>query len=329
MILATSKHNDGGIGRVVNQLVDWLEHQHNGRILKYDAQAYLGRFAFYLNLLRAVVRTEQPMILFTHPGLARIAKWLPRVQYAVMVHGWELDRIPHQHLEKVFEGAKNVICSTSYIRQMLETNFSLENVTQALYPIPLKNHGTYDIEKSAHPTILHVGRMNAAERYKGHDELLEAFQSVLEQYPRAELLLVGHGNDRNRLEQKAKQLGLSDSISFTGFVSDSELVQLYQKSWLFCLPSSGEGQGLVYGEALAFGLPIIALQDSPAAEQISDDQEGILIDRQDPELIAQAIKRLLNDKELRSRMALAAKKRYEALQQQTEHFWNLMETLNS
>ncbi len=127
-----------------------------------------------------------------------------------------------------------------------------------------------------------VARMSSAERYKGHDELLEAWPIVKAHLPDARLVCVGDGDDLPRLQQKAHELGIGSETIFTGFVSADELHGWYDAASVFAMPSRGEGFGLVYLEAMSHGLPCIGSVHDAAGEIIDDGVTGHLVDQSDP-----------------------------------------------
>jgi thiamine transport system substrate-binding protein len=92
-------------------------------------------------------------------------------------------------------------------------------------------------------TLLILGRMAADEREKGFDEVLEATPLLLERLPDLAVILAGDGDDRPRLERKARDLGVSARIVFTGYVSEAEKADLYRLADVFILPSRQEGFG--------------------------------------------------------------------------------------
>jgi glycosyltransferase involved in cell wall biosynthesis len=153
-----------------------------------------------------------------------------------------------------------------------------------------------------------VGRLSSMERYKGHDALIEVWPRVLRSAPAAKLLVVGDGDDRQRLESAVDVAGLSASISFTGRVDDRALADLYARASFFVMPSAREGFGLVYLEAMRAGKPCIAAHGS-ADEILRHDVDGLVIDGTSREELADAIVRLFSNPTDRARMGSAALKR--------------------
>jgi phosphatidylinositol alpha-1,6-mannosyltransferase len=163
-------------------------------------------------------------------------------------------------------------------------------------------------------TIVIAGRMNASERYRGHDELLEAWPMVLGRRPDARIALVGRGDDVKRLEAKANGLGLAGSLRFTGPVTESTLDAMLARAGGFALPSRAEGSGLAYLRAMRAGIPCIAGADDAAREIVDDGTTGILVPHAERDALAQAVIGLLGDSQRRRAMGEAGHARFE------EHF---------
>ncbi len=159
--------------------------------------------------------------------------------------------------------------------------------------------------------LLVVGRMVATERYKGHDQLLEAFPHVLELCPNARLVVAGEGDDRPRLEEKAACLGLGGAVTFAGFTSEATLAELYRRCAAFVMPSRGEGFGLVYLEAMRAARPVVAARGSAAEEIVVDGETGLLVDPDDRDRLARALACLLRDAGGARRMGWAGRERWE------------------
>jgi len=150
--------------------------------------------------------------------------------------------------------------------------------------------------------VLTVARMAAAERYKGHDVVLKALPAVIEQVPDVAYLVVGDGDDQPRLEAMAHDLGLEKYVFFTGRVSEAELAACYRASRVFVMPArtvlddrapKGEGLGIAFLEAMAFGLPVIGPNFGAPVEIIRHEQHGLLVDPEDAGEVARALLRLL------------------------------------
>jgi phosphatidylinositol alpha-1,6-mannosyltransferase len=146
--------------------------------------------------------------------------------------------------------------------------------------------------------VLIVSRMAAAERYKGHDQLLDIFPSVREAVASAQLVIAGEGDDRPRLMGQAREGGAGEAVLFSGFATPALLTQLFARCRLFAMPSRGEGFGLVYLEAMRFAKPCIASRTDGGSEVVLDGITGLHVDPEDRGQLREALLRLLTDDQL-------------------------------
>jgi glycosyltransferase involved in cell wall biosynthesis len=156
--------------------------------------------------------------------------------------------------------------------------------------------------------ILLVGRLDSSQRNKGQDVLIQALPLVKKQHPDAQLVLVGQGDDRARLETLANSYptNIRESIFITGFASDEDLSNLYRICYLFAMPSRGEGFGIVYLEAMCWAKPCVGSKLDGAKCVIQDGRTGLLVDDpSSPKEVAEKIICLLSHPEEAIRMGVA------------------------
>ena len=159
--------------------------------------------------------------------------------------------------------------------------------------------------------ILTVGQVS--ER-KAQDVVIRALPSILNDFPNAYYLIVGLPTNQARLEQLANELGVADHIQFTGMVPKSELPFLCNLADIFVLVSrvtekgDVEGFGIAVVEAALCGKPAIVSNDSGLVEAIVPGVTALVVDPENPEMTATAIKHLLVDDKLRQEMGAAARK---------------------
>jgi len=153
--------------------------------------------------------------------------------------------------------------------------------------------------------ILLVGRMESNERYKGHDILIQSMNDITTRHPTAQLILVGRGDDYERLRQLARSqpTEVQLRIFMPGYVDDPMLQRLYQHCFLFAMPSRGEGFGLVYLEAMRWSRACVGSRVDAAATVIVDRETGALVnDPTDPRQVASTINQLMDTPELVEQM---------------------------
>jgi glycosyltransferase involved in cell wall biosynthesis len=143
--------------------------------------------------------------------------------------------------------------------------------------------------------LLTLGRLSSDEQYKGHDEVLEVLPDLAEEVPDVAYLVCGDGDDRPRLERKAKRLGVADCTVFAGYVPEEEKEDHYRLADAFVMPGRGEGFGIVYLEALACGVPVVASSADASREAVRDGQLGAVVDPDDPDDVKKGILKILQE----------------------------------
>ena len=137
--------------------------------------------------------------------------------------------------------------------------------------------------------LMSLARLSAEDRYKGIDEVLNLMPSLVRKTPGLTYLIAGDGSDRPRLEQKVRHLGLESHVFFAGHIDESEKADHYRLADAFVMPGWGEGFGIVYLEAMACGVPVIASNADGGREALKNGELGILVDPAQPQEIERAI----------------------------------------
>lgn len=147
--------------------------------------------------------------------------------------------------------------------------------------------------------IVSVGRL---VHRKGQDRLIESMRAIVQEVPTAHLLLIGEGPYREHLQALVKKYALDDHISFIGRIQYADLPQYICLGEIFAMPSRSrffglevEGLGIVYLEASACGLPVIAGASGGAPDALIDGTTGVVVDGLDSAAIAVAAINLLNN----------------------------------
>lgn len=166
-----------------------------------------------------------------------------------------------------------------------------------------------EIERPAESFIVSVARLD--EGQKDHKTLLRAYAQVREcGRCEAALVLIGEGRDRRELEQLADELGIGASVHFLGFCANPQ--PYIRQAELLVLSSRYEGFGMVLGEAMALGTPVLSA-DCPTGPRdlLEGGKAGLLVPPGDVDAMARAIERLLKDTELRQSLVQAALRKVE------------------
>lgn len=174
-----------------------------------------------------------------------------------------------------------------------------------------------DRRRAAPPTIVTVARIE--ERYKGHDVMARALPLVLGRVPEARWVVIGSGALRAEIESLVATTDTSERVTFTGVIGDAERDAWLDRAHVFAMPSrvpagrgTGEGFGIVYLEAGAHGLPVVAGNVGGALDAVIDGQTGVLVDPTDHVALADALVDLLLDPMRCASLGAAGRARAEA-----------------
>src|SRR6266702_2668694 len=156
-----------------------------------------------------------------------------------------------------------------------------------------------------------VGAGRSLDREKGLPVTLRAFAVFLRKYPNATLTIAGEGPLLAELQKLARELNIERRVSFTGFISQEQLRDIYYRSHIFVHPSQTGHDGNVEGipnsmlEAMASGLPVFATDHGGIPEAVENGVSGVLVRERDHEAIANALLNAVQDPGFLSRVARA------------------------
>lgn len=154
------------------------------------------------------------------------------------------------------------------------------------------------------PEIPTIGCAKLLEPNYGQDLLIRAMRIIVERDPNRplRLMLAGDGSQRQALEELARDLAMANRTSFLGHVPHEEMPRFLRGLTVFAMPSSSESFGVAAVEAASCALPVVASWVGGIGEVVLDEVTGLLIPPNDPEMLADALERLLDDPGLRAEM---------------------------
>ncbi|HZD55489.1 MAG TPA: glycosyltransferase [Anaerolineales bacterium] len=171
--------------------------------------------------------------------------------------------------------------------------------------------------------LISVGRL---AKEKNWGRLLEAVSEVIGVHQKVRLVVLGDGPHRKALARTARQLGIAGRVEFAGKVPFEDVPRHLKASDLFCFASLTETQGLVTVEAMAAGLPVVAVDATGTRDVVEDGIDGLLVP-DDSQALARAINRVIEDEPLRRRLKAGAEKKARAysIQSQAEELMSVYE----
>lgn len=192
--------------------------------------------------------------------------------------------------------ARRVIVPSRYLAE-LALGWGLDPTRVVVVPNPAPTLAVEEAQERH--GLVFAGRLT---RQKALDTALDAIARV----PDAELLVIGDGPDRERLERHALELGLNGRVRFVGSVPRAEVLRAFAAAQALVISSDWENFPHTAVEALALGTPLIATAVGGVPEIVRDGVNGLLVPPGEPDALAAAIARFLGSDELRARLAGAA-----------------------
>jgi phosphatidylinositol alpha-1,6-mannosyltransferase len=274
----------------------------------YDRQAAKGKVAFLKSVWKDRWWGDRVnLVICGHIHLLSVAWTFARthnVRLALIIHGIEAWRPTSHKLANQLASTADSVISVSRLsatRFASWSGFSADRVfilpncvdtdrfrPQARDPLLIKR---YDVASG--PVIMTTGRLEAAERSKGIDEVLTAMPLLLKRFPTLKYIVVGEGSDRARLEGFAQRMGISKHVIFAGRVPESQIVAHYNLADAYVMPSTGEGFGIVLIEAAACGVPVIGSLADGSQEALLDGRLGELVDPRDCDALVRTVTKVL------------------------------------
>ncbi|MEG4529576.1 glycosyltransferase family 4 protein [Microcoleus sp. D2_18a_D3] len=146
--------------------------------------------------------------------------------------------------------------------------------------------------------LMTVARLRSTDIYKGVDVTIQALAQIAKTFPNVKYLVIGRGDDRSRLAKLAEDLGVTERVIFAGFVPTENLAAHYQLADAYVMPSQ-EGFGIVYLEALACGVPVLAGDADGSADPLQDGKLGWRVPHRDSAAVALACVEMLRGEDKR------------------------------
>ncbi len=234
-------------------------------------------------------------------NLRLIAPFSRSIEYAMNAYGLrffsKVDYItlPTQSAIDIFKDFKVTAPIEPVSNGIDLTRFTASQAGPAVYD-------QFDIPRDKQ-IVSYIGRVDVEKHI---DILLRAYQKIMDDTNH--LLVVGSGTETDHLRELAAELGLAEHTTFTGRVSDEEIVQLHKVTTVYCMPSPAELQCIAMLEAMASGKPVVAIDAGALKELCQDGINGLLCPKDDVDAIAHALQRILIDEPLRKKFGRASLK---------------------
>ncbi len=273
--------------------------------LTYVTSGLNGKLSYGIAILQTFNRNSKfDLIVCGHMNLLPLAYLVSICTHApilLVLHGIEVWQPSPNVLANNLVDKINGIISVSELTKKRFLNWAkLDNIQEYILPNTVNlEHFQPDAKNTElllryqlqdKTVLMTLGRLDSSERYKGFDQVLDLLPILAQEIPNVAYMIVGEGGGRQRLETKAKSLGVEKHVVFTGFIPEVEKADHYRLADAYVMPSKGEGFGIVFLEAMACGIPVVASKVDGSREAVRNGSLGILVNPDDLEDILAGIR---------------------------------------
>ena len=276
--------------------------------------AFSGR---RISFIKQAIHTgkNSDIVILSHVNLLVVGAFIkvlsPRTKVVLIAHGIEVWKPFPSWKRRMLSLVDIILPVSEFTRDRMQALYGLRSekflvVNNCLDPFlqPVVNKNQYKRIREKHGlneqdlVLFTLTRIKSSEQYKGYDKVINALPEVLKKYPNIKYLIAGKYDaaEKRRLDLLVAQLRLQDQVAFAGFVGDEEIADYYQSTDVYIMPSSGEGFGIVFIEALYYGLPVIAGNVDGSVDALDKGKLGLLVNPQNQHEIVSAISSILNNK---------------------------------
>jgi glycosyltransferase involved in cell wall biosynthesis len=251
-----------------------------------------------------------PLVFTFHTQYWEYTHYVPLLQEAIQeflknaIHNWLKDFMRKcQHIVIPSESMKEILIRDYGLEDrytVIPTGTDLKPFLRADGNALRQSQGWQDDK-----VIVSIGRL-ASE--KNWETLLRAAAQVYAQHPNMRLVLIGDGPDKQTLEALAAELSIAERVTFTGQLPFDEVPAYLKAADMFSFASVTETQGLVTIEAMAAGLPIVAVDGSGTHDTVDNGKEGFLVEN-DPDALASEISKMLSNPQQMKQFSVKALKK--------------------
>ena len=283
----------------------------------FPAEIFCGYNAAKITFIKQAVAEgrKSEIVILSHINLLLVA-WLikkvnPSTKIILMAHGIEVWKPLTKRQRIMLDACDKIASVSSFTKDKIANlhhidackNFVLNNCIDPFLIKPnekkrdeilVKRYGI----KKEDTVLLTLTRLSIKDRYKGYDFVLDALKNIVKKYPTLKYLLAGTYEEKEKIniENKIANFNLVNNVIITGFIAEEELSSLFSIADVYIMPSVKEGFGIVFIEAMYYGVPVIAANIDGSTDALLQGKLGLLIPPENPTKIQEGIEMILDNK---------------------------------
>ena len=258
---------------------------------------------------------EADVIIISHINLLMVG-WLvkqanPSAKIILIAHGIEIWGKLNISKKNMLPVCDQIISVSNFTADKIATFHNIEaskisvinNCIDPFLRMPVLNSPVQTLREKYHidaadTILMTLTRLSARDRYKGYADVLDALVLLIKNNRKIKYLLAGGYSDGEKkfIDSLIKKQGLANNVILTGYIPESDLTPHFLMADIYVMPSTKEGFGIVFIEAMYYGLPVIAGNQDGSTDALLDGKLGLLIEPNNAEAIAVAVEKMMLNK---------------------------------
>ena len=276
---------------------------------------YAGnKSGFVINTVKKANRAD--IIILSHINLLMVG-WLikkvnPTAKIILLAHGIEIWSKLHLFKKNMLSVCDRILSVSRFTADKImdihhfaaEKISILNNCIDPFLPMPVVHFSAQNLKekygiKTGQTVLLTLTRLSAKDRYKGYDAVLEALLLLKNNHRKIKYILAGgySASEKIFIDTLIKKYGLVENVVLTGYIPESELTAHFCMADIYVMPSTKEGFGIVFIEAMYYGLPVVAGNQDGSADALLNGELGLLIQPNNAAAITKAVEEMMVNKE--------------------------------
>ena len=254
------------------------------------------------------------LVILSHINLLSVGylikKKSPKTKIILFAHGIEIWKPLPGWKQNMLRQLDHILAVSRFTKKVIEKNHKIKEAQCTVLnncldpflpgdnmagksPCLLKKYGLNNRDI----ILMTLTRLSIKEKYKGYEKVIQAIKELLPEYPRLKYLIIGkyEAFEKQRLDDIINNSKLTQQVIFTGFINDEQLAEYYKLAEVYVMPSKKEGFGIVFIEAMYYGLPVIGGNKDGSVDALCDGSLGLLVNPDDQQEITAAIKKVIDD----------------------------------
>ena len=300
------------------EIMSMHDHQNEAdRNIYFPKRIFSGYSADKASFVLSAVRNGRSadIVVISHINLLVVGWFIkkvnPTVKIILLAHGIEIWGKLSRLKKKILPCCDQILCVSSFTAEKIRSNYQLpfteiqvlNNCIDPFLPLADMDYSRQKLREkykinNADIVLMTLTRLSVRDRYKGYDVVLKAMVDLLQKNKGIKYLLAGGYSNAEKIfiDNLIEKYGLEKNVILAGYIPEEELTVYFSMADIYVMPSTKEGFGIVFIEAMYYGLPVIAGNKDGSTDALLNGKLGLLIEPNNAAAVAEAVEKMILNK---------------------------------